>query len=130
MAKTQVDRHPSDGRAILAFASREAFEAWLDAHHADEPGLWVKIAKKGRGIASVSIAEAIEVALCFGWIDSKMHGLDDDYYLQRIQPRKPKSTWSARNQEIVERLVAEGRMRPAGLAHVEAAKADGRWDTA
>ncbi len=121
------ERDPSDGWLIRAFQTDEALEQWLDAHHAEEPGVWVKFAKKGRGIQSVTLPEAIEVALCFGWVDSKMHGLDDDYYVLRFQPRKPRSNWSARNKEIAEELIASGRMRPAGLAQVDAAKADGRW---
>ena len=123
------ERHPADGWAVLPFADEHAFEAWLDAHHAAEPGVWVKFAKKGRGIASITLPEAIAVAMCFGWIDSKMHGYDDDYYVLRYQPRRPKSTWSARNKGLAERLLAAGRMRPSGLAQMEAAKADGRWDS-
>jgi uncharacterized protein YdeI (YjbR/CyaY-like superfamily) len=122
------ERHPSDGWLVLPFADAPAFEAWLDAHHGDEPGVWIRFAKKGRGIASITLPEAIEVAMCFGWIDSKMHGLDDDFYVLRFQPRRPKSAWSQRNKELVERLIAEGRVRPAGIAAVESAKADGRWD--
>lgn len=123
-----IERHPGDGWPIVAFRAPEAFEAWLDAHHADAPGLWVKFAKKGRGTPSVTLPEAIEVAMCFGWVDSKLHGYDDDYYVLRYQPRRPRSSWSQRNRELAERLIAEGRMRPAGLAQVEAAKADGRWN--
>lgn len=113
---------------MVPFATAAAFEAWLDAHHEDEPGLWVKFAKKGRGIETVTFDEATEVALCFGWIDSKMHRVDDDYYVLRYQPRRARSNWSEANKELVARLIAEGRVRPAGLAQVEAAKADGRWD--
>jgi uncharacterized protein YdeI (YjbR/CyaY-like superfamily) len=127
MPANEVERHANDGWPVLTFESDRAFERWLEVHH-DEPGVWVKFAKKGRGIASVSLPEAIEVALCFGWIDSKMHGYDDDYYVLRYQPRRPRSSWSERNKALAERLIAEGRMRPAGLAHVEAAKAEGRWD--
>lgn len=127
MSGDEVQRHPGDGWPVLPFADVRAFEAWLDAHHAVEPGVWVKFAKKGRGIASVSFDEALEVAMCFGWVDSKMHRLDDDYYVLRWQPRKPRSTWSARNRELAEQLISDGRMRPAGLAEVAAAKADGRW---
>jgi uncharacterized protein YdeI (YjbR/CyaY-like superfamily) len=127
MAEDEIERHPSDGWVILPFETKQAFEAWLDAHHADQPGLWVKFAKQGRGIASISLPEAIEVAMCFGWIDSKMHRYDDDYYVLRHQPRRPKSRWSDRNKDLAERLIADGRMRPSGLAEVETAKADGRW---
>ena len=128
MVDGEGERHPSDGWLVVPFDSGAAFEAWLQAHHDDGPGLWVKLAKKGRGIPTVTFEEALEVAMCFGWVDSKMHRVDDDYYVLRYQPRRPRSTWSARNKELAERLIAEGRMRPAGLAEVEAAKADGRWD--
>jgi uncharacterized protein YdeI (YjbR/CyaY-like superfamily) len=127
-AAPMVERDPQDGWAVLPFADPQAFEAWLDDHHAAEPGVWVKFAKKGRGIASITLPEAIEVAMCFGWIDSKMHGYDEDHYVLRYQPRRPKSAWSQRNKELAERLITDGRMRPAGLAAVESAKADGRWD--
>jgi uncharacterized protein YdeI (YjbR/CyaY-like superfamily) len=127
MSTDETERHPSNGWLVLPFETAQAFEAWLDAHHADQPGLWVKFAKKGRGIASITLPEAIEVALCFGWIDSKMHRYDDDYYVLRFQPRGAKSSWSASNRDLAERLIADRRMRPAGLARVKAAKADGRW---
>ncbi len=128
MAAEEIERHPSDGWAVIPFETAQAFELWLDAHHGDQPGLWVKFAKKDSGIASISFPEALEVAMSFGWVDSKMHGYDDDHYLLRYQPRRPKSRWSARNKELAERLIADGHMRPAGLAQVQAAKADGRWD--
>lgn len=127
MAAAEIERHQSDGWAVLPFETGQAFEAWLDAHHVNQPGLWVKFAKKGRGIASISFAEALEVAMCFGWVDSKMHRYDDDYYVLRYQPRRPKSTWSARNRNLADRLIVNGRMRPSGLAQMKAAKADGRW---
>ncbi len=127
MAAGEIERHHSDGWAVLSFETEQAFDAWLEAHHADEPGLWVKFAKKGRLIASISFAEALEVAMCFGWVDSKMHRYDDDYYVLRYQPRRPRSTWSTRNRDLAERLIVDGRMRPSGLAQTEAAKADGRW---
>jgi uncharacterized protein YdeI (YjbR/CyaY-like superfamily) len=122
------ERHPSDGWLVLPFENKHAFEAWLDGHYVEQPGLWIKFAKKGRSIASISFPEALEVAMLFGWIDSKMYRYDDDYYVLRFQPRKPRSNWSVRNKELAERLIAAGRMRPPGLAQVEAAKADGRWD--
>ncbi|HEY3733377.1 MAG TPA: hypothetical protein VGL63_05635 [Streptosporangiaceae bacterium] len=128
MADDQTERHVSDGWLIVPFATAQAFEEWLDARHEDEPGLWVKFAKKGRGIASVSQSEATVVAMCFGWVDSKLNRYDDDYYVLRYQPRRPRSNWSAGNQALARQLIAEGRMRPAGLAQVEAAQADGRWD--
>lgn len=125
---SEVERDPSDGWLVLPFATPAVFEAWLDRHHLEEPGVWVKFAKKGRGIASLTLPEAVEVATCFGWVDSKMHGYDDDYYVLRFQPRRARSRWSAGNRELAERLIATGRMRPSGLAQVEAARADGRWD--
>jgi uncharacterized protein YdeI (YjbR/CyaY-like superfamily) len=123
-----IERHPTDGWAVLPFETEQAFEAWLEAHHADTPGLWVKFAKKGRGIASISFPVAVQVAMCFGWVDSKMQSVDDDYYVLRYQPRRPRSNWSASSKDLAKGLIAEGRMRPSGLAEVEAAKADGRWD--
>lgn len=128
MAAGEGERHPSDGWLILPFENGQAFEAWLEAHHADQPGVWVKFAKKGSGITSITFPEALEAAMCFGWVDSKLHGYDKDHYVLRYQPRRPRSNWSARNQDLAERLIAGGRMRSAGLAQVEAAKADGRWD--
>jgi uncharacterized protein YdeI (YjbR/CyaY-like superfamily) len=128
MTRAEIERHPSDGWAVVEFQTRQAFEAWLDVHHAQQPGLWVRLAKKGRGITSISSPEALEVALCFGWVDSKLQRYDDDYYMLRYQPRTPRSNWSARNKRLAERLVADGRMRPSGLAQLEAAKADGRWN--
>jgi len=128
MAAEGSERHPSDGWLVLPFESKQVFEDWLDANHREQPGLWVKFAKKGRGIPTVTLPEATEVALCFGWVDSKMYRYDDDYYVLRYQPRRPRSNWSASNKELAERLIADGRMRPAGLAEVEAAKSDGRWD--
>jgi uncharacterized protein YdeI (YjbR/CyaY-like superfamily) len=117
-----------DGLPRVSFASAAEWEAWLEENHDSSPGVWLKIAKKGRGIPSVTIAEALDACLCFGWIDSRREALDDDYYLQRYTPRRPRSKWSRINVEKVERLAAEGRMRPAGLAEVERAKADGRWE--
>lgn len=127
MADTDVDWQSPDGLQVLRFASGREFEAWLDRHHADQPGLWLAFAKKGRGIPSVTFDEALETAMCFGWVDSKMHGVDEDYYVLRFQPRRPKSTWSARNKDLANRLIEIGRMRPSGLAQVDAAKRDGRW---
>jgi uncharacterized protein YdeI (YjbR/CyaY-like superfamily) len=115
---------------VLAFPDQSALEAWLDAEHATAPGLYVKIAKKGSGVPSVNWEQMVEVLLCFGWIDGRANRLDDRFYVQRITPRRPRSVWSQKNVATVERLIAEGRMRPAGLAVVEAAKADGRWERA
>lgn len=118
------------GLPVLAFASRDAFEEWLEAGHETSPGLWLKLAKKESGIPTVSYAEAVEVALCFGWIDGQKSGFDDAHWLQRFTPRRPRSKWSQTNCDRVEQLIAAGAMRPAGLAQVEAAKADGRWEAA
>jgi uncharacterized protein YdeI (YjbR/CyaY-like superfamily) len=115
---------------VLPFADQAALEAWLEEHAATAPGLYVKIAKKGAGVPSVNWEQMVEVLLCFGWIDGRANRLDDSYYLQRVTPRRAKSVWSQKNVATVERLIAEGRMRPAGLAAVEAAKADGRWERA
>jgi uncharacterized protein YdeI (YjbR/CyaY-like superfamily) len=119
-----------DGLPQLSFASAADWEAWMEANHDSSEGVWLKLAKKGSGIPSVTLAEALEVCLCFGWIDGFRKALDDDYYLQRYTPRRPRSKWSKINVSKVEELTAAGRMRPAGLAEVERAKADGRWDAA
>ena len=115
---------------ILPFASQEAWEDWLDGHHSASDGLWLKIAKKGSGVESVSYAEALEVALCYGWIDGQKASFDDRYWLQRFTPRRARSRWSKVNRQKATELIEEGRMRPAGLREVERAKADGRWDAA
>lgn len=114
----------------MQFASRAEFEAWLDEHHATVDGIWLQVAKKASGIPSVTTAEALEVALCFGWIDGQRRPLDDTYFLQRYTPRRARSKWSKRNVGIAEKLIAAGAMRPAGHAEIERAKADGRWDAA
>jgi uncharacterized protein YdeI (YjbR/CyaY-like superfamily) len=114
----------------LAFGGWQEWEDWLAGQHQSSPGLWLKIAKKDAGSSTVSYAEAIDCALCFGWIDGQKGKLDDEYWLQRFTPRKPRSKWSKINREKAERLITEGRMRPAGLAQVEAARADGRWEAA
>jgi uncharacterized protein YdeI (YjbR/CyaY-like superfamily) len=112
----------------LTLPDAAAWRAWLEQHHDDSDGVWLVTAKKG--VAGVSRDEALEEALCHGWIDGQARSRDDATYLQRYTPRRPRSGWSQRNTKIVERLTAEGRMHPAGLAEVERAKADGRWDAA
>ncbi len=119
-----------NGAEIMDFASAAQWEAWLADHHELSAGVWIRIAKKGSGRTSVTITEALDGALCYGWIDSHRKSLDDEYYLQRYSPRRPKGSWSQVNVAKVEALVAAGRMRGPGLAAVEAAKADGRWDAA
>jgi uncharacterized protein YdeI (YjbR/CyaY-like superfamily) len=112
------------------FDGPEAFEAWLEAHGDRADEVWVRMAKKHTGVRSLDWAHGVEVALCFGWIDGQSKRIDDDWYRQRFTPRRRGSTWSKVNLEKVEALVAAGRMRPAGLAEVERAKADGRWAAA
>ena len=107
-----------------------AWEAWLEANAGSSPGVWLAIPKKGSGRSSPSYAEALDIALCFGWIDGQKAPLDEACFLQRFTPRGSRSIWSERNREHVARLTAAGRMRPPGLAEVERAKADGRWDAA
>jgi uncharacterized protein YdeI (YjbR/CyaY-like superfamily) len=119
-----------DGRPILAFASQAEWEAWLDVEHASSDGVWLRFAKKGSGVESVVYAEALEVALCYGWIDSQVKSLDERFYLQKFTPRRARSRWSRVNRDKVEKLTKQGRMKPAGLAQVELAKADGRWEAA
>jgi uncharacterized protein YdeI (YjbR/CyaY-like superfamily) len=114
----------------IHFETREAFEAWLSAHHSDQDGLWLKVAKRASGLPTVTHAEALELALCHGWIDGQRKALDDEYFLQRFTPRRARSRWSKINREKVETLTAEGRMHEAGLREVDRAKADGRWDAA
>lgn len=114
----------------LEFADAAGWESWLAEHHGASDGVWLKIAKKGSGRTSVTIAEALDVALCHGWIDSQRRRFDEHHYLQRYSPRRPGGSWSRVNVEKVEALVAAGRMRAAGFAAIEAARADGRWDAA
>ena len=115
---------------IVPFESKERWADWLAKHHHQSAGIWMKLAKKDSGIRSVTYDEAVEVALCYGWIDGQKKGLDDRYWLQKFTPRGPKSIWSKINTEKVERLIASGEMKPAGLKAVEAARKDGRWDAA
>jgi len=121
---------PASDYPILLFADRAALRRWLSAHHASQPGVWLRIAKLASPLRSVTYAEALDVALCFGWIDGQKKSHDADSFLQKFTPRQKRSPWSKRNREHVARLVAAGEMHPAGLAAVEAAKADGRWDRA
>lgn len=120
----------NDGRPIFSFASAEAWEAWLEREHATSDGVWIKFAKKGSGVASVAYPEAVEVGLCYGWIDSQLLSLDNRFYLQKFTPRRARSKWSRVNREKVAALMKQDRMKPAGLAEVEAAKKDGRWAAA
>lgn len=119
-----------DSLEVRPFASSKAFEQWLDRHHGSSAGLWLKLAKKDAGIASVTYAEAVEVALCWGWIDGQKRPFDEAWWLQRFTPRKARSPWSEINRGKVADLIAAGRMRPSGQAEIDAAKADGRWERA
>jgi uncharacterized protein YdeI (YjbR/CyaY-like superfamily) len=130
---------PSCGRAVapvvtelaeLLVQDAEAWRAWLESHHADHPGVWLVLHKKGGQTTALTYAHALDEALCFGWIDGQIARRDDDSYRQRFTPRRPSSAWSARNVEHVTRLARAGRMQPAGTAAVDAAKAQGRWQAA
>jgi uncharacterized protein YdeI (YjbR/CyaY-like superfamily) len=115
---------------VHLFAGPRELEAWLEENHGSCEGVWLKIAKKGAAEPSVTYGEALQLALCFGWIDSQKRGFDDQHFLQRFTPRRPRGRWSRINREKAEVLIEVGKMRPAGLAEVEAAKADGRWEAA
>jgi uncharacterized protein YdeI (YjbR/CyaY-like superfamily) len=115
---------------VLPFASKEVFEAWMEENHATIDGIWIKFAKKNKGVETVVYAEALEIALCFGWIDGQVKKFDETYYLQRFTPRRQRSKWSKVNVGKATALIESGAMRAAGLAEVERAKADGRWDDA
>ncbi|MBK0393770.1 YdeI/OmpD-associated family protein [Ramlibacter algicola] len=114
----------------LRFATARAFEAWLRKNHASSDGTWLLIAKAGAERPTVTYAQAVDIALCYGWIDGQKKALDDQHWLQRFTPRRARSLWSKVNREKAEALVASDRMQPSGLAEIERAKADGRWDAA
>ena len=119
-----------DPKQTKSFRNQKAFETWLRANHARESELWIKIHKKGSGLPSVTADEAIDAALCWGWIDGLRKGFDERSFLQRFTPRRPKSVWSQINRDRVARLIAAGRMTSHGQRQIDAAKADGRWDAA
>jgi len=112
------------------FGSAGLWEKWLDAHHAESRGIWVKIAKKGAALVSVSYEDALEVALCYGWIDGQKRAFDDQQWLQKFTPRSARSVWSKINRDKATALIRARRMQPAGAREVERAKKDGRWDSA
>ncbi|ELP65457.1 YdeI/OmpD-associated family protein [Streptomyces turgidiscabies] len=114
----------------VVFESAEAFEAWLGENHTASPGIWLKLRKKGPGIVALTYAQALDVALCYGWIDGQKAAVDDGWWLQRFTPRRPRSRWSKVNCGKVAVLIEQGRMRPQGLAEIDRAKADGRWEAA
>ena len=115
---------------IKSFKSADAFEKWLAKNHSKSPAIWLKFFKKNSGIKSVNYAQALDVALCYGWIDALVRKFDESSYVQRFTPRRSRSMWSKRNRDHTKRLIKEGRMRPAGLEQIQAAKRDGRWKVA
>src|SRR3954466_455486 len=115
---------------VKRFRSQTAWEKWLEKHHEASPGVWLEFAKKESGLTTVSYKEALEVALCYGWIDGLVAGVDDKVYRQRFTPRRARSKWSQINRASVERLHAEGRLAPAGVREMGAARKDGRWEAA
>jgi len=115
---------------IILFENPQAWADWLEAQHATVGGVWLKLAKKDTGIPSITYAEALEMALCYGWIDGQKKGLDERFWLQKFTPRRAKSIWSKINREKAEALIANGAMKPSGLREVEGAKLDGRWESA
>lgn len=114
----------------ILFADQQAWTEWLDANHPNSPGLWLRLAKKDSGLSSVSYAEALDVALCYGWIDGQKRSADEQTWLQKFTPRGKKSVWSKINVDKVAALIEQGRMRPAGQAAIDLARADGRWEAA
>jgi uncharacterized protein YdeI (YjbR/CyaY-like superfamily) len=116
--------------AIKPFSSKEKWAAWLSKQHDRSAGVWLKLAKKDSGISSVTYEEALDVALCYGWIDGQKKSFDENYWLQKFTPRAARSIWSTINIEKAERLIASGEMKPAGLKEIESARQDGRWDAA
>ncbi|MFZ4548146.1 MAG: YdeI/OmpD-associated family protein [Bacteroidales bacterium] len=127
------DRMPKKDKTelpIIPFASQGIWENWLEQNHNNQDGIWIKFYKKGSGIESVSYAEALDIALCYGWIDAQLKSIDELSYKQHFTPRRKRSLWSKRNVEHVARLTTEGKMKPSGIIQVEAAKSDGRWQQA
>lgn len=116
-----------DGKPILTFSSQAKWEEWLSKNHNNSDGIWIKFFKKDSGLASFVYKQALDVALCYGWIDGQVNRYDEKSYLQKFTPRRKRSIWSQRNTEHVERLIEEGKMKPPGLFEIERAKADGRW---
>jgi uncharacterized protein YdeI (YjbR/CyaY-like superfamily) len=115
---------------VMEFRTAKAWDAWLREHHDSSDGVWLRIAKQGSGVVTVTMPEVIDVALCWGWIDGLRHKHDDVYFRQRMTPRRARSRWSRINRDKAEALITAGRMQPAGQRQVDAAKADGRWDAA
>jgi uncharacterized protein YdeI (YjbR/CyaY-like superfamily) len=126
----QSTENSLNGVPIVLFAFPDEWEAWLEEQHAASAGLWLRLAKKDSGLQSLSYQEALDVALCYGWIDSQKKSYDEQSWLQKFSPRRARSIWSKVNREKVQRLIESGRMRAAGLREVEAAQQDGRWEAA
>src|SRR6266568_1608420 len=122
--------HNTNGLSIMLFETQQDWERWLTEHHTATVGIWLKIAKKETGIPSVNYSEALDSALCYGWIDGQKASFDDQYWLQKFTPRRPKSIWSKVNCDKATALIAEGRMQPEGIRQVELAKTGGRWESA
>lgn len=129
-AKKLAPSSPSSSSSHLSFETRDALEGWLRSNHDTQRELWIRMFKKGTGKPSVTWDDCVLAVLSWGWIDGQRKALDEISFIQRFTPRRAKSTWSKRNCEHVERLIAEGRMQPSGLVHVEAARRDGRWEQA
>ena len=119
-----------DNLPILIFKTAKEWEKWMAKNYASSKGIWLRFYKKASGIPSLTYPEAVEVSLCYGWIDGQANKYDENSYLQRFTPRRPKSIWAKKNIERVTRLIASGKMKPSGLKEIEAAKADGRWEMA
>jgi uncharacterized protein YdeI (YjbR/CyaY-like superfamily) len=120
----------SDTLQVMSFETQHDWETWLKEHHTGTKGIWLKLAKKAAGTPSVSYAEALDSALCYGWIDGQKASFDDQYWLQKFTPRGARSMWSKVNCDKATALIADGRMQPAGLRQVELARSDGRWEAA
>jgi uncharacterized protein YdeI (YjbR/CyaY-like superfamily) len=123
-------KHLKDNLPILEFKTSAKWEQWLARNYSLQPGIWIRLYKKNSGVKSINYPEALDVALCYGWIDGLINKLDELSYIQRFTPRRPRSLWSKRNIQHVQRLIEEGRMKENGLQEVEKAKADGRWEAA
>ena len=119
-----------DNYPVKSFKNAAAFESWLEKNHKKADGLWLKVAKAKSGIVSISFPDALDLALCYGWIDGLRRGLDEDYYVQKFTPRRAKSVWSVINKNKVAQLIKDGRMKASGLAAIEEAKKNGQWDNA
>ncbi len=130
MAPQDKIKPSKSDQPIIPFANTQIWEQWLEQNHLESNGIWIQFYKKNSGIASVTYAEALDVALCYGWIDAQLKSIDELSYKQHFTQRRPKSIWSKRNIEHIARLTKEGRMKPNGIKQVEAAKSDGRWEQA